>query len=720
MPNDQQVSELISKSLSGLLPTDQQKAIEQQIAGSEQTQNFARLSKLIHESLSDIGKRSRDGDESVSPGLSHEAQVRIKQSIRIEAARSSQFGITVTGGSLYEASTTTTRALINTLPISAEMDERKLKSSFVLTRQLGKGGLGTVWLAKDEKLKRSVALKEMNPEAAEHPRAWERFHREAEITGRLEHPNIVPLYQFGTDETTGQPFYAMRFVGKRTLVDAIEEYHDKKLAGDDVTMDLHRLLTAFIGVCQAIAYAHSRGVIHRDLKPENVALDSFGQVIVLDWGLAKFSDSNETEGPVSSIPLSLDSSFSKTMAGEVIGTPLYMAPEQAAGQLDRVDNRTDVYGLGAILFAMLTASAPHQNSSVKKGSAVSITELLKRIANGNTPRPREYMSGIPADLEAICIKAMQVKPHSRFQSAEAVADAVQRWMAGRSERRQKYANSRSEGRELRTAMMSAVRDLERNVRFMSSLPPIQGIVNADAGREGDKTPIWRERLGVIFSGLLKTNCDFCSVSFAKAEGNTFRELVRIERHEHDISTVRSIPASRLSSGELTTCMRKGLAGKPDEVYVALSSECPDAGSAANSAANSTVNSTVAPRIAAAVPVFDSETEDLFGFVMIEASLEQLIENEIRGRFRAINRLYVLDNDCRILMQLDSSGTRVHSNDGQPIKQIAPCWDEVFPRLKSDGEFVDEQDHAFYATRMDLVPGRYSLGLALCLAEKHQH
>ena len=714
MPSDQHVSELISKSLSGVLSDDQRKAIDQQVAASEQSRNFASLSRLIHESLSDIGRRSRDGDVSVSPGLSREAQIRMKQSIRMEAARSSQFGITVTGESLYESEVIPTKALINRLPVGGELDERRLKSSFVLTRQLGRGGLGTVWLARDEKLKRSVALKEMNREAAEHPRAWDRFHREAEITGRLEHPNVVPLYQFGTDETTGQPFYAMRFVGKRTLVDAIEEYHDKKRAGDDVTMELHRLLTAFIGVCQAIAYAHSRGVIHRDLKPENVALDSFGQVIVLDWGLAKVADENETEGAVTAIPLSSDSSFAKTMVGEVIGTPLYMAPEQAAGQLDRVDQRTDVYGLGAILFAMLTASAPHQNSSLNEGGAVSIAELLQRIANGDTPRPREYMSGIPADLEAICIRAMQFKSHSRYQSAEQVADAVQRWMAGRSERRQKYANSRGEGRELRTAMMSAVRDLERNVRFMSSLPPIQGIVDADADRGGDKIQVWRDRLSVIFAGLLKTNCDFCSVSFARAEGNTFRELVRIERHDYDISTVRSIPASRLSSGELTTCMRKGLAGKPDEVYVALSSECPETASV------SSVNSTAAPRMAAAVPVFDVETEELFGFVMIEASLERLIENEIRGRFRAINRLYVLDNDCRILMQLDSSGTRVHSNDRQAMKSIAACWEEVFPKLKSDGEFVDDQDHAFYATRIDLVPGRYSLGLALCLAEKPQH
>ncbi|MFY9255882.1 MAG: serine/threonine-protein kinase [Fuerstiella sp.] len=710
MPNDQKISELISKSLSATLTNDQQRTIDEKIAASQQSRNYAKLSKMINDSLSDVGKRSRDGDTSVAPGLSADAALRMKQSIRLEAARSSQFGITVTGAAFHDSAISSTHAMIQQLPISSHADERSLKSRFTLTRELGKGGLGTVWLARDERLLRSVALKEMNAEAAEHPRAWERFRREAEITGRLEHPNIVPLYQFGTDETTGQPFYAMRFVGKRTLVDAIEEYHDKKIAGEDVTMDLHRLLTAFIGVCQAIAYAHSRGVIHRDLKPENVALDNFGQVIVLDWGLAKVNDGNETEGHMSGVPLSADSSFTKTMAGEVIGTPLYMAPEQAAGQLDKVDSRTDVYGLGAILFAMLTASAPHQNSSVQEGNAVPIAQLLKQISGGATPRPRDYMSGIPADLEAICVKAMQFKPHSRYQSAAEVADAVQQWMAGRSERRQKYSNSRSEARELRTAMMSAVRDLERNVRFMSSLPPIQGIVNSIAGRRDDEQSVLRSHLSVIFSGLLKTNCDFCAVSFAKADGSKFQELVRIERPIDDVSNVRSIPASRLVSGNLTSCMKKALAGKPDEVFVALSSECPDPTTAS-------WGKSPTPLLAATVPVFDDETEEPFGFVRIEASLERLIENEIRGRFHAINRLYVLDNDCKVLMQLDSSGSRVKANDGQSMSSIAASWDSVVPMLKLEGEFVDNQDHAFYATRIDLVPGRYSLALGLCLAEK---
>ena len=200
------------------------------------------------------------------------------------------------------------------------------------------------------------------------------------------------------------------------------------------------------------------------------------------------------------------------------------------------------------------------------------------------------------------------------------------------------------------------------------------------------------------------------MSFAKADGSKFQELVRIERPIDDVSNVRSIPASRLVSGNLTSCMKKALAGKPDEVFVALSSECPDPTTAS-------WGKSPTPLLAATVPWFDDETEEPFGFVRIEASLERLIENQIRGRFRTINRLYVLDNDCRILMQVDSSGSRVHLNDGQPMNSLNPCFDNVLPQLKADGEFVDSQDHAFYATRIDLVPGRYSLCLALCLAVK---
>lgn len=729
MLNDKSTSELITKSLSGILDPQQQADVTSQMENSEQCRTFAKLNQLIHDSISDVAQRSLAGDDSVAPGLSQDARVRLKNQLRAESARLSQSAMEATlvpdqgiGGShshreqlfaqqlaAQETATNAKSATASplTLPHSniPTSETRTVKTQFTLQKVLGAGGLGTVWLAHDETLGRNVALKEMNAAAAEFPRAWDRFRREAEITGQLEHPNVVPLYQHGMDTRTGKPFYAMRFVGKRTLVDAIEEYHERMSAGEDVTMDLHRLLTAFIGVCQGIAYAHSRGVIHRDLKPENVALDSFGQVIVLDWGLAKVQDDVDAPIGISSEMVAAESAINKTMNGEVIGTPLYMAPEQASGRLDDVDHRTDVYGLGAVLFSILTGNAPHRNSSVVDGDQIAVPELLRRIASEPAAAPSDVNSNVPGDLSEICMKAMQFRPFNRFQSATEMSDAVQHWMAGRSERRQQYSNARSECRELRTAMLSAVRDLERNVRFMSSLPPIQGMIDATYDRGGDDLSTWQERLQLIYTGLLRTNCDFTSVSYSQVKDGHFQELIRIERQSSEASNVRKIPASRLTSGPLSSCMQKALQGNPDEVYVALASDCPKPGE---------LNE--ASRLAATVPVFDLETEEEFGFVMIEANLDRLTETLIRDRFRTRGRLFVLDNDCRVLLQLDRSGRRVTEMDGQSMNEVSECWSNVLPVLKEQGEFIDERNHATYATRIDLVPGRYSLALALCLAE----
>lgn len=728
MLNDKSTSELFTKSLAGDLDPQQQADVASHMKNCQQSQTFAKLNQLIQDSISDVAKRSLDGDTSVSPGLSQDARSRMKDQLKAESVRLSQAAMKATlvpnsqvdgsdsserfsteqeagRASAAEAKSATSSPLLFPHSDLRSSEERTVKTRFTLQRQLGAGGLGTVWLAQDETLRRNVALKEMNSAAAEFPRAWERFRREAEITGQLEHPNVVPLYQHGIDTQTGKPFYAMRFVGKRTLVDAIEEYHERMGTGEDVTMDLHRLLTAFIGVCQGIAYAHSRGVIHRDLKPENVALDNFGQVIVLDWGLAKVRDDIESGVGISGEQLATESAINKTMNGEVIGTPLYMAPEQASGRLDDVDHRTDVFGLGAILFSMLTGYAPHQNSSVGEDGQIPVAELLRRISSEPTSAPADENSHVPRDLSDICMKAMQFRPFNRFQSATDMSDAVQHWMAGRSQRRQQYSNARSECRELRSAMLSAVRDLERNVRFMSSLPPIQGIVDAACGRSGDPLSTWQERLQLIYTGLLRTNGDFTSVSYSQIKDGKFQELIRIERQSSDASNVRKIPSSRLASGPLSKCMEKAMEGNPDEVYVALASECPTPG-----------QQNEASRLAATVPVFDKETEEEFGFVRIEANLERLTETLIRDRFRTRGRLFVLDNDCRILLQLDRSGRRVTEMEGQDMNDVSQSWSNVLPALKESGEFIDERNHATYATRIDLVPGRYSLALALCLAE----
>src|SRR5579883_1361031 len=160
------------------------------------------------------------------------------------------------------------------------------RGRYTLSRLHATGGIGRVWLARDQNLGRDVALKELRPERAARTDLWARFLREAQITGHLEHPGIVPIYEVGR-HPDDQPFYTMRFVRGRTLLEAVDDYHRQRREGGGCPLRLRELLTAFVGVCNAVGYAHSRGVLHRDLKPQNVILGDFGEVVVLDWGLAR-------------------------------------------------------------------------------------------------------------------------------------------------------------------------------------------------------------------------------------------------------------------------------------------------------------------------------------------------------------------------------------------------------------------------------------------------
>ncbi|MFQ5732836.1 MAG: serine/threonine-protein kinase [Planctomycetaceae bacterium] len=448
MLSDRTASELISQSLQRKLTDEEQREIDENLARSEASRGFQRLSQAIHNSVADVARLAEEGDESIAPGLSADAKVRLRDSIRQARQHSGESRADAVPGA---------PAMASGNPLVAESDlgiavsgpkpgeSRQVTSRFTLIRRLGDGGLGTVWLARDEKLKRNVAIKQMNPAVLESPHSWERFHREAEITGKLEHPNVVPMYQFGTDSKTGQPFYAMRFLGKQTLADAVIEHHERRIEGDDDPMGLHRMLTAFLDVCQAIAYAHSRGVIHRDLKPENVALDHFGQVIVLDWGLAKLVEDGElsTEWTLRSRTPD-DGTLRTTMIGDIVGTPLYMSPEQASGELDDIDERTDVYGLGAILFAILTGSAPHENSCSSLGGTVRVEELLKAISERDTPSAIELNPAVSREMAEICRRAMSRRKSARRRRIRTCRR--HRTLDGRPERTPKSVQRNPDGR----------------------------------------------------------------------------------------------------------------------------------------------------------------------------------------------------------------------------------------------------------------------------------
>ncbi|MEM8733107.1 MAG: serine/threonine-protein kinase [Planctomycetota bacterium] len=313
---------------------------------------------------------------------------------------------------------------------SDQIRDRQVGSRYTLLRKLGQGGLGTVWLARDQNLQRYVAVKEISGRVAPDDPALEHFRREAEITGRLEHPGIVPVYQYGEDTDTGRSFYVMRFLGKKTLQDAISEYHERRKAGNDDPMVLHRLLSALVNVCHSVGHAHSLKVIHRDLKPENIALDEFGQVTLLDWGLAKINDASgmyEVNGRTEPGDLH---SVGSTQVGRVLGTPLYMAPEQAAGRLDEVDELTDVYALGGILYAILTGSAPHQSVIEQADSGSNRSDMMSRIVTGGFDEPISLNRSISPELNAVCMKALANKRYLRYSSAATFSEDIQRCMAG--------------------------------------------------------------------------------------------------------------------------------------------------------------------------------------------------------------------------------------------------------------------------------------------------
>jgi PAS domain S-box-containing protein len=283
------------------------------------------------------------------------------------------------------------------------------------------GGMGRIWLARDTQLDREVALKELRPEAGDDAMLRTRFLREAQITGQLEHPGIVPVYELARHALTGQPFYTMRFVRGRTLTEASEAFHARRRDGQAEPLELVALLSAFVAACNTIAYAHSRRVLHRDLKGDNVILGDFGEVVVLDWGLAKQLDVPEEEADgAGTHPATWDSGGAgQTVQGDVIGTPAYMAPEQAAGRVDVIDHRTDIYGLGAILYEILTGQPPFTGSDS--------LELIIKAARSEPARPRELWPEVPAALEATCLRAMARDPSNRHATAAHLAREVQTW-----------------------------------------------------------------------------------------------------------------------------------------------------------------------------------------------------------------------------------------------------------------------------------------------------
>jgi serine/threonine-protein kinase len=296
---------------------------------------------------------------------------------------------------------------------------------FRVLRPHAKGGLGQVSVALDAELGRHVALKEIQEHFADDPDCRARFLWEAEVTGHLEHPGVVPVYGLGR-YSDGRPFYAMRFIRGDTFQDAIQRFHAADVPGRDPgerALALRQLLRRFLDVCNAVAYAHARGVLHRDLKPANVMLGPYGETLVVDWGLAKPVDRPEglTGGEEDALRPTQATGLAPTQAGTVVGTPQYMSPEQAAGGRVQLGPAGDVYSLGATLYCLLTGRAPVEDSEV--------LAALLRVQSGDFPPPRRVKPGVPAALEAVCVRAMALQPERRYGSPKELADDIDRWLA---------------------------------------------------------------------------------------------------------------------------------------------------------------------------------------------------------------------------------------------------------------------------------------------------
>lgn len=289
-------------------------------------------------------------------------------------------------------------------------------------RKHAEGGLGMVSLAQDLDFGRDVAIKEIKERFADIADSQNRFVYEAEITGRLEHPGIVPVYALGR-YPDGRPFYAMRFITGKSLAEEITHLHAAEHA-EQFAGRLRSLLNRFQSVCNTIEYAHSRGVLHRDLKPANIMLGEYGENLVVDWGLAKASDRREATEGVDQPPALSGSGGAQTQLGAVVGTPYYMSPEQASGDPQQMGPQADVYSLGATLYQLLTGITPFQDQRLS-----SVKELLDRVRGGTVTSPRSIRPDLPKPLVAICLAAMDPDRKQRYKTARELAEDVDRYLA---------------------------------------------------------------------------------------------------------------------------------------------------------------------------------------------------------------------------------------------------------------------------------------------------
>ena len=304
--------------------------------------------------------------------------------------------------------------------------------------------MGVILQARDLRIRRTVAMKVINSKHQFSRENALRFIDEAQLTGQLEHPNIIPVYELGIDEQ-GEMFYTMKFVKGTNLDDVLRGIRTSKAKVIE-KYPLSALLTIFQKVCDAVAFAHSPGVVHRDLKPENIMIGAFGEVLVLDWGLAKNITGGRRETrPASGAAIAAEAAAMsappddlrgfQTMHGLIVGTPPYISPEQARGELGQIDGRSDIYVLGEILYAILTLRTPFAGDSVTEivekilGSRIEHPSVHNQPRKSGRRRQRDLAAEfyvlahcpghrIPDGLSAVVMKALALAPADRYQTVE--------------------------------------------------------------------------------------------------------------------------------------------------------------------------------------------------------------------------------------------------------------------------------------------------------------
>ncbi|MGE0432902.1 MAG: tetratricopeptide repeat protein [Planctomycetota bacterium] len=294
------------------------------------------------------------------------------------------------------------------------------EGKFRLLNELGRGGMGSVRLAEDPALGRELAVKFLLDAAGS---ASAQFVEEAQITAQLQHPNIVPVYELGTD-ASGKPWLAMKRIEGESLASLIKTWKTRD-RGALQPEQLNAILGIFAKVCDAVAFAHNRGVVHRDLKPDNIMVGTFGEVLVVDWGLAKpMADPDRPASaarPVRSTRRISDRHL--TLDGDVFGTPAFMAPEQADGRTDEIDERSDIFSLGGVLYQMLTFAPPYTGTSTADTVAKAARHQLV------PPRTRNAARGIPKELQAIVLKAMAADADDRYQTVGELQADLAAWQS---------------------------------------------------------------------------------------------------------------------------------------------------------------------------------------------------------------------------------------------------------------------------------------------------